>query len=131
MEVKIFNELAISTMWMETDGMVKKSSPCDLRPAALWRQAQGSAASHWLRGLLLTLIHFADAASHLKAEPPLKEHIVIIDNTEPRRDVDGKVIDAHGGTGVVLEMIWRERAGRDNCITGGMGKSRAWKERGL
>src|ERR1700677_1796300 len=27
MEVKIFNELAISTMWMETDGMVKKSSP--------------------------------------------------------------------------------------------------------
>lgn len=92
----MLNEETMSTIWIQILCVVKKSSPCS-RPPALWRQPRAGAASHCLRGLLLTLVLFAGAASLLKAEPPLKERIVSIDNTEPRRDVDGNIIDAHGG----------------------------------
>jgi len=97
MEVKMLNEVTMSTMWTQTPDVVKKSSSCDLRPPALRRQAQGGAASHSLRGPLLTLLLLAGAAAFLKAESPSKTRIVTIGNTEPRRDVDGNIIDAHGG----------------------------------
>ena len=43
------------------------------------------------------LLLLAGAASVLRPEPPLRTSIVTIDNSMPRRDVDGKIIDAHGG----------------------------------
>jgi len=91
------NEVTMSVMWMQRPGAERRSSSCDQRPPVLPLQARRGAASHCLRGLVLMLIPLTGAASILKAEQPLKTRIVTIDNTKPRRDVDGNIIDAHGG----------------------------------
>ena len=87
----------MSKMWMRILCAAKKSPSAGLCPPALKPLARRGAASHRVPRLLPTLILLAGATSFPKAELPLRTHIVTINNTEPRCDVEGNIIDAHGG----------------------------------